>query len=92
MSTGDNKTAEQDVNATYAADNEQAADQQEEAVQQESQTEASEEATNLANLSRRVCKPMITISVYYAFKRTSTISAAALERRRKISRNTLPLN
>lgn len=49
MSTGDNKTAEQDVNTTYAADNEQAAEQQE-AVNQDSQAEVSEETKEVSEL------------------------------------------
>ncbi|KRF11252.1 nucleotide exchange factor GrpE [Paenibacillus sp. Soil787] len=49
MSTGDNKTAEQDVNTTYAADNEQAAEQQE-AVSQDSQAEVSEETKEVSEL------------------------------------------
>lgn len=48
MSTGDNKTAEQDVNTTYAAEGEQATDdQQEEVVQQE---EVSEDAKEMSEL------------------------------------------
>ncbi|SDM87530.1 molecular chaperone GrpE [Paenibacillus sp. yr247] len=47
MSTGDNKTAEQDVNTTYAAESEQAAEQQEEVAQQ---AEVSEEAKELSEL------------------------------------------
>jgi molecular chaperone GrpE len=49
LSTGDNKTAEQDVNTTYAADNEQAAEQQE-AVNQDSQAEVSEETKEVSEL------------------------------------------
>lgn len=46
MST-DNKTDEQDVNTTYAADNEQTADNQEDAAAQDTQAEASAEASEL---------------------------------------------
>ncbi len=49
MSTGDNKTAEQDVNTTYAAEGEQAAEQQE-AVGQDSQAEVSEETKEVSEL------------------------------------------
>ncbi|MEC0232634.1 nucleotide exchange factor GrpE [Paenibacillus alba] len=44
MSTGDNKTAEQDVNPTYAAEGEQ------ETTAQDSQTEASEEVKEVSEL------------------------------------------
>lgn len=46
MST-DNKTDEQDVNTTYAADNEQTADNQEDAAAQDTQADASAEASEL---------------------------------------------
>ncbi|MZQ81929.1 nucleotide exchange factor GrpE [Paenibacillus sp. 5J-6] len=46
MST-DNKTDEQDVNTTYAADNEQTADNQEDVAAQDTQAEASPEASEL---------------------------------------------
>jgi molecular chaperone GrpE len=44
LSTGDNKTAEQEMNATYAAENEQAAENQAETAE----TEVSEEAVELS--------------------------------------------
>lgn len=46
MST-DNKTDEQDVNTTYAADNEQTAEIQEDAAAQDTQADASAEASEL---------------------------------------------
>ncbi|MEB4798629.1 nucleotide exchange factor GrpE [Paenibacillus chondroitinus] len=46
MST-DNKTEEQDVNTTYAADNEQTAENQEDAAAQDTQADASAEASEL---------------------------------------------
>ncbi|MDU0202218.1 MULTISPECIES: nucleotide exchange factor GrpE [Paenibacillus] len=46
MST-DNKTEEQDVNTTYATDNEQTAENQEDAAAQDTQAEASAEASEL---------------------------------------------
>jgi molecular chaperone GrpE len=43
----DNKTDEQDVNTTYAADNEQTADKEEDAAAQDTQADASAEASEL---------------------------------------------
>jgi molecular chaperone GrpE len=48
LSTGDNKTAEQEMNTTYAAENELATDDQQEEVAQ--QAEVSEEAKELSEL------------------------------------------
>ncbi|WP_205516253.1 nucleotide exchange factor GrpE [Paenibacillus sp. SYP-B3998] len=52
MSTGNNKTEEQDVNATYAAETEQTAEHQEEVAQQQSQAGVSEEAVEISELDQ----------------------------------------